>query len=163
MARVLLGVRCRIELVTFLQRPAETLGERCCDRRLPAARDACDDEDWVKGSHAHNASRLTPLFPARRAEVTDAARSKTACPVLRPSLDAREWRRRAIHRARPPASARHMPSDQLATSPAAQDQGIETLQLRHAYSPLQICCYCRLRRSLGASERRRHWHDCFFL
>src|SRR6516164_11081152 len=75
MARVLLGVRCRIELVTFLQRPAETLGQRCCDRRLPAARDACDDEDWVKGSHAHNASRLTPLFPARRAEVTDAARS----------------------------------------------------------------------------------------
>src|SRR5262249_24080256 len=59
-----LGVRCRIELVTFLQRPAETLGECCCDRRLPAARDACDDEDCarVKGSHAHHASRLRRPF-----------------------------------------------------------------------------------------------------
>src|SRR6516164_8879429 len=53
MGGVPLGVRCRIELVTFLQRPAETLGQCCCDRRLPAARDACDDENWVKGCHVH--------------------------------------------------------------------------------------------------------------
>src|SRR5215470_12321822 len=31
--------------------------------------------------------------------------------------------------------SRHVPCDQLATSPAAQDQDIETFQLRHASSP----------------------------
>src|SRR5262249_26295170 len=39
--------RFRMELVTFLQWPAELLRERCCDRRLPAARDPSDDEDWA--------------------------------------------------------------------------------------------------------------------
>ena len=59
--------------------------------------------------------------------------------------------------------SRHMPRDQLATSPAAKDQDIETFRLRHAYSPLQTCCCCRLRRSLGASDRRRHLHHCIDL
>src|SRR5262245_32441585 len=41
-------VRWRMELVTFLQGPTESLGERSCDRRLPAARNACDYEDCPK-------------------------------------------------------------------------------------------------------------------
>ena len=46
MAGVRLGdVRQRTEFITFLQRPSESLGERRCDCRLPAARDACDNED----------------------------------------------------------------------------------------------------------------------
>src|SRR5215468_8709095 len=55
-----------------------------------------------------------------------------------------------------------MPRDQLPTSPAAKDQDIEMFRLRHAYLPLQIYCYCSLRRSLGTSDRKRHSH-CFFL
>jgi hypothetical protein len=43
----LANVQRRVELVTFLQRPAEPLGERCCNCRLPAARDARDNEDWA--------------------------------------------------------------------------------------------------------------------
>src|SRR6516165_11877161 len=64
MGGVPLGVRCRIELVTFLQWPAETLGECGCDRRLPTPLDAGDDEDCarVKGCHAHNVSRLRRPF-----------------------------------------------------------------------------------------------------
>ena len=38
-------VRCRMELITFLKWPAESLGERCCDRCLAAPRDADNDED----------------------------------------------------------------------------------------------------------------------
>src|SRR6516162_8385958 len=68
MAGVLLGVRCRIELVTFLQRRTETLGECCCNRRFPGARDTCDDEDCarVKGSHAHSANRYAALSGVTR-------------------------------------------------------------------------------------------------
>ena len=44
----LTDVRCRMELVTFLEWPAESLGKRCCDRRLTAARDAYDNEDCRK-------------------------------------------------------------------------------------------------------------------
>jgi hypothetical protein len=53
-----LGECRRMELVTFLQRPSESLGERRCDCRLPAARDACDDEDCarVEGSHVRTMS-----------------------------------------------------------------------------------------------------------
>src|SRR5262245_10167862 len=52
-----------MELVAFLQRPAESLGEGCCDRRLPASRDAYDNEDCVrvKGSHECNVSRHAPF------------------------------------------------------------------------------------------------------
>jgi hypothetical protein len=46
MTRVHLGdVRLWMELVAFLEWPVESLGEGCCDRRLPAARDAYDNED----------------------------------------------------------------------------------------------------------------------
>ena len=34
-----------MELITFFEWPVEPLRERSCDRRLPAARDTCDDED----------------------------------------------------------------------------------------------------------------------
>ena len=62
MAGVYLHERWRIELVTFLQRPAESLGDGCCDRRLPAPRDAHNNEDCarVKGSHERNLSRRAP-------------------------------------------------------------------------------------------------------
>jgi hypothetical protein len=46
MAKVRLGdIRQRTEFITFVQRPSESLGERRCDCCLPAARDACDNED----------------------------------------------------------------------------------------------------------------------
>jgi len=49
MSRVQLGyVRWRMKLATFLERQAESIGERCCDRRLPASRDACDNNDRAK-------------------------------------------------------------------------------------------------------------------
>src|SRR5262245_49704335 len=55
--------RWRMELVAFLQRPAESLGEGCCDGRLPASRDAHDNEDCVrvKGSHERNVGRHAPF------------------------------------------------------------------------------------------------------
>ena len=34
-----------MEVVAFLERPVELLGEGCCDRGLPAARYAGDNED----------------------------------------------------------------------------------------------------------------------
>ena len=54
-----LGERRRMEFVTFLQRPSELLGEGGCYCRLPAARDACDNEDCrrVKGRRKHGLGR----------------------------------------------------------------------------------------------------------
>src|SRR6516225_7445240 len=49
MGRVQFGyVRWRMEPGTFLEWQAESLGKHGCDRRLPASRDACDNQDRAK-------------------------------------------------------------------------------------------------------------------
>jgi hypothetical protein len=46
-----------MELVTFFEWQAQSPGKRCCDRRLPAPRDACDNEDRPKVGAANLACR----------------------------------------------------------------------------------------------------------
>jgi hypothetical protein len=57
----------QIELVTFLQRPAELLGEGCRDRRLSAPRDPYDNQDCarVKRSHERKPWRVPFLVDHR--------------------------------------------------------------------------------------------------
>src|SRR6516165_2009905 len=67
MGRVQLGdVRRRMELATFFEWQAQSLGKCCCDRRLPASRDACDNEDRAKLGDARLACRWRGRCPRCR-------------------------------------------------------------------------------------------------
>jgi hypothetical protein len=46
-----------MELATFFEWQAESLGKRCCDRRLPGPRDTCDNEDRPNVGDARLACR----------------------------------------------------------------------------------------------------------